>query len=254
MCSMMTQNNTNLKDILNKIPANTIVTAKKLKENGVSYSLMRAYENSGWLTRHSAGAYTRLAEIADILGALYAIQKDCRLSVHIGADTALKMVYGKIHFLKPTKEICLFAFSGTKLPSWFKIAYNGQYSLHLTNFLPNKLGLIPYKNNNYEIDVPNIERSLLELLYLVPKVITAQEAYSITETIQSLRTGVLQQLLEQCSSIKVKRLLLCFAEQSGQQWIKAIDLKKIDFGKGIREIEKGGILYKKYGLVLPRLG
>ena len=95
---------------------------------------------------------------------------------------------------------------------------------------------------------------MLELLYLVPKVITAQEAYSITETIQSLRTGVLQQLLEQCSSIKVKRLLLCFAEQSGQQWIKAIDLKKIDFGKGIREIEKGGILYKKYGLVLPRLG
>ena len=250
---MIKQNSINIKNILNKIPANTVVTAKKLKEQGVSYSLMRAYEQSGWLKRHSYGAYTRLDETADIKGALYAIQNDCKLSVHIGADTALKDFYGKLHFIKTSDKICLFAFSGTKLPFWFRTAYKGQYSLHLTNFLPKETGFVSFKNNNFELEIPNIERSLLEMLYLVPRVITVQEAYSIAETIQTLRIGVLQQLLEQCTSVKVKRLLLCFAEQAGLQWFNAINLKKIELGSGVREIEKGGVLYKRFGLILPNL-
>ena len=250
---MIAQNRKNIKQMLSEIPGGTVVTSKKLSSMGISYSLMRSYEKSGWLKRLSQGAYSKLNEHVSLNGAIYALQNDYKLSVHEGAYSALKNFYSKLHYIKDENLIHLFAPIGTKLPAWFKTLFCGKYLLHLTDFLPESAGFEKRDMGLFSVQVSSLERSLLEMLYLVPEKITVQESYSITETVVSLKTSLMQNLLENCSSVKVKRLLLCFAENAGLQCFEALDIQKFDLGSGIRCLEKGGKLYKKYSLVISEL-
>jgi len=68
----------------------------------------------------------------------------------------------------------------------------------------------------------------------------------------TLRPLQAQELLENCKSIKVKRLFLFFAEKVGHSWFKYIDIKKIDLGSGNRSLAKDGVLVSKYQLVVPK--
>jgi hypothetical protein len=52
----------------------------------------------------------------------------------------------------------------------------------------------------------------------------------------------------------VKRLFLYMSERADHAWLERIDRSRIDLGSGIREIEKGGKLDKKYGIVVGDLG
>lgn len=68
----------------------------------------------------------------------------------------------------------------------------------------------------------------------------------------NLRPKLVQDLLEICSSIKVKRLFLCLAERIGHEWFHYLDLTKIDLGRGKRSIVKGGRYDSKYQITIPR--
>lgn len=48
----------------------------------------------------------------------------------------------------------------------------------------------------------------MEMLYLVPKVHSFEEADLIMESLSTLRGDLLQKLLEKCNSVKVKRMFL----------------------------------------------
>jgi hypothetical protein len=71
------------------------------------------------------------------------------------------------------------------------------------------------------------------------------------ENLLSLRPAVVQMLLEQCKSIKVKRLFLYFAEKVEHNWFADLDLSKIELGKGVRRIVPNGKYVSKYELMLP---
>jgi hypothetical protein len=211
---------------------------------------MHYYENAKWLSRIGTGAYIRLNEKPDINGALYALQKDLQLSVHTGGLSALALLYNKVQYAKINEKIQLFARHGTKLPSWFAKRYANLFELHTTNFLPEKEGMLLKEYSTFSLTVPSIERALLEMLLLVPDKVSVQEAYQIMELIQSVKPVLMQKLLEECTSVKVVRLLFCFADQAGLQWIQVLDKTRINFGSGVRTIEKGGKFNAAYKLVL----
>ena len=81
---------------------------------------------------------------------------------------------------------------------------------------------------------------------------TSWEADLIFENLVSLRPKQIQILLEECSSIRVKRMFLFFAEKHNHQWLKKLDIKKIDLGSGDRLIHKKGRLDKKYRITIPK--
>ncbi len=70
-------------------------------------------------------------------------------------------------------------------------------------------------------------------------------------TLLRLRPSLVQSLLEQCRSIKVKRLFMVLAETCNHSWLKNLDLSTVDFGKGKRMIIKGGKLDSKFGITVP---
>lgn len=93
---------------------------------------------------------------------------------------------------------------------------------------------------------------MMEVLYLVPKEESFEEAGLLMEDLATLRPDMLQRLLEQCRSVKVKRLFLYLAEQSNHSWLEKLDKAGINLGKGKRVVVKGGRLDAKYNITVPR--
>jgi hypothetical protein len=62
---------------------------------------------------------------------------------------------------------------------------------------------------------------------------------------------LVQQLLESCASVKVKRLSLHLAEKHGHPWLNQLDQTKISLGSGKRVLVPGGRLDPKYLITVP---
>lgn len=241
---------TEIKSILLTQPANTVVTAKALSKRGFDYSSIHRYDQENWLKRIGQGAYARLSENPDINGAIFALQNDLRKSTHLGGLTALTELYGKVQYAT-NKRKQLFSYQHEKLPSWFLNHYKSIFQNYMTDFLPKNVGLEKYDYGSFSVNVSSLERAILEMLYLVPKEITVNEAFQIMETVTTLKPKLAQSLLEQSTSIKTNRLFFCFAKLCEAQWYDRIDKSKVELGNGIRQITSGGKLYSEFQLVLP---
>ena len=66
-----------------------------------------------------------------------------------------------------------------------------------------------------------------------------------------LRPKLMQSLLEQCASIKVRRLFLYLAERAALPVMRHLNLDRIDLGAGTRSIVPNGRYIAKYQLLLP---
>ena len=78
------------------------------------------------------------------------------------------------------------------------------------------------------------ERAFLELLDELPKHESFHQVDALMEGLSDLSPRRLQALLEACSSVKVKRLFLFFADRHRHAWRPKLDLAKIDLGSGKR--------------------
>ena len=109
-----------------------------------------------------------------------------------------------------------------------------------------------------EIDGINVklsspERAVLEILSLVPHKQSFDEASKLMEGSSRLRPQLIQSLLENCSSIKTKRLFLHFANKFQQDWFEKLDLTKIDLGHGKRVIGCGGNFDSTFQISVPTI-
>jgi len=116
----------------------------------------------------------------------------------------------------------------------------------------NDTGISLINENSFEVAVSLPERAFLESLDLTPKYYNLTDLYQIMEMLNGLRPNMLQQLLEENKSIKVKRLFLYMAEKVGHSWFHDLNLNRIDLGKGKRSIVKNGVYDSKYQITLPR--
>jgi hypothetical protein len=72
------------------------------------------------------------------------------------------------------------------------------------------------------------------------------------EGLNTLRPQQVQQLLEECKSLKVKRLFLYLAQKSGHAWFKHLNLKTIELGSGKRSIVENGVYDSTYKITIPK--
>lgn len=231
----------------------TVALAKWLENLGISRELQKNYKKSGWLEKLGPGAYKRPADQVTWQGGLYTIQHQAKLKIHVGALTAISL-QGKSHYFRVAgEEIFLFSTHKTILPQWFKASEWGQKVQHIkTSFLPEDLGLTQHEVKNFLITISAPERAILECLYLAPAQLDLMECYHLMEGLSNLRPKLMQELLEKCSSVKVKRLFLLMASKAQHQWLAFIDLNKIDLGKGDRSITRGGVYNAQFHISIPK--
>ncbi|MBN2857079.1 MAG: type IV toxin-antitoxin system AbiEi family antitoxin [Candidatus Delongbacteria bacterium] len=246
---------TKIKNLISKSKKGMILTSVFLKNEGISPDLVKKYLNSGWLDKVGNQAYILQGDQVDIFSATYSLQSQLKKTIRVGGKSALSYL-GYAHFLaQRTEKIYLFGKPEDKLPVWFKrYEWDQEYIYQSPNLF--NIDLKPFFNeytlNGITASISGAELAMFEMLYLVPSSQTFQESFLIVENLRTLRSDVLQVLLENCNSVKVKRLAMYMLEENEQSYFKKLDLSKIDLGSGNRVIEMGGILDKKYKITVPR--
>ena len=250
---MSTINTSKINQLLKIQPRGTVLLASWLVDKGYSFDLQRRYRASQWLESIGSGAMIRTGDHVDISGALYSLQTQLGLSTHFGGKTALAM-QGKAHYLElSSRRVYLFGTKGENLPTWFrKNDWESQIEYFSTEFLNSTLGLIEFQVKEFTIKISSPARAILECLYLSPEKQDLVECYQLMESLNNLRPKQVQELLESCKSVKVKRLFLYLAEKPGHGWFNHLQLDKIDLGKGKRSLVKNGAYVPKYQITVPQ--
>lgn len=120
-----------------------------------------------------------------------------------------------------------------------------------SDYFDSETGLTTMMQGSFEILVSTPERAFMECLNLVPKQYNLMDLYHVMEQLNALRPGMVQALLEQNTSVKMKRLFLYMAEKAGHGWFSSLELSKINTGSGKRKIVTEGVYDSKYQMVLP---
>lgn len=251
---MSTEFGTKINRLLQLQPPGVVLTSSWLKKQGYSSELLRKYRNNHWLTKIGNGAMIRSKDAIDYLGAICALQQQLNLNVHPAAKTALSLL-GKTHYLElSAAKVFLFGKSNETLPTWFN---NQKWEVEVTyvtsSFLPAKKGLVEYEHKSFKIKIASAARAMMECLYLVPQEQDFLECFQIMQGLTNLAPNTTQDLLETCTSVKVKRLFLYLAEKSGHVWFNRLDINRIDLGRGNRSLLSNGVYISKYKITVPKI-
>lgn len=254
MCIMNTHSDTYLKNLLAAWPPHTVATSAWLEKQGISRFLRREYVKSGWIKPIGYGAAVRPHEKVDWPGAIWAIQTQLNLPIHIGSKSAISL-QARSHFLQFGRgKVTCFTVTGVKIPRWFlKGSWSTDLEIVKTNFLSPSVGLISQQVQGIDLKVSSLERAILELLYLAPQSSSYDEINLIFENLTTLRPGVIQELLTICKNYRVVRLFLYLAEVHNHAWFSLLDLEKISLGSGVLQLEKGGQFSNKYQMTIPKI-
>jgi len=253
---MSGHNRNKLNQLISQWPSGVIFTTSWLNNHGISYGLVQKYRNSKWIESVGHGAVKRYKDEVEWPGAVYALQKQLGMKIRVGGKTVLHLRgYGRNIPLKREK-IYLFADPGKKLPKWFRdYEWGVDIKFHTSElFREDSIGLKEKEFGTFSIILSSVERAMLELLSLVPGKQSYEESLYFMESLSGLRPEFVQRLLENCTSIKAKRLFMHLSEKVGHSWFSKIDKSKIDFGRGKRTIVKGGTFDSKYNITVPDIG
>ncbi len=252
---MASENGSKINRLLRIWPHGAVAVLRWLQQQGIYQQLVHAYEKSAWIRRIGQGAYVRVGDTIHWTGGLYAMQAQMGLLVHVGGKTALEM-QGYAHYLPFGKGavVALFGTPGTRLPVWFRQYDWGVELRYITTRLFDDAmdaGLTQKDLGSYAVTISTPERAIMEVMYSLPRDASFEEVALLMEGLTTLRPRMLQGLLEQCRSVKVKRLFMYLAEDCHHAWVQKLDVSKVNMGKGKRMLVKGGRFNAKYNLTVP---
>jgi len=249
---------TKINCLIQSVPKGLVLLSPWLVSKGYPYELQQRYRAGGWLKSIGRGAMVKTGDSLVLRGAIEALQTQAKSAIHPGGRSALGLS-GVSHYLQintATIIETLFVENKSSLPLWF---LNNQWDRQIeifsvALFKEDESGLITYQDNGLTIKISSAARAIMECLSLCPDRFPLTEAYEIMEGLVTLRPTQVQLLLEQCKSVKVKRLFLYFAERAGVPWFEYLNIKKIQLGSGVRSLVKKeeGVFVSKYQLVLPK--
>jgi len=252
---MSTPNKGKINLVLQKAVPGTVLTMRWLAEQGVSKDLVRKYVASGWLKRIGRGAYVRAGDTVDWKGAVFSLQAQLGVSVHVAALSALQLK-GLAHYLPMGNEnsIQLFSDGAERLPTWFsetdweiKVEHRG---VRLFDGENNSLSEVEHKSFSIRVSTP--ERTALEMLYCVKSNSDFDFAHEVFSGLGGLRPNEIQALLGACNSVRVKRTFLWMAKKCAHPWLKYVDQHSVDLGSGKRAVYTGGMLDREFLITVPK--
>lgn len=243
---------TKIKKILDVIPCNSLLFSSWMALRGIDRKEQTSYVRSGWLERVAQGVYKIAGSTPTLYGAVSSYNNQLGKKCHIGASSALDL-RGFSHFISMGKpQAYLFTAKESRLPGWItKTEWDMTVKYFTLSAFDAITGLDSYDYNGSQLLISSPERAFMECLLLSPGRFSLMDSYYMMEMLTTLRPALVQQLLEECSSIKVKRLFLYMAEKAGHSWFRALDLSRINLGSGVRNISATGRFISKYHIIIP---
>lgn len=255
-----------------ELPEGLLVDAAWLRRRHYSRQLWNHYVGTGLLEPVAPRVFRRPRGALTWQHVVVSLQTLLQQPLVVGGRTALEL-QGYAHYLaRETKEVHLYG--PKRPPTWLKALRVGTHFLYhndrklfrkeaVAHTLPgldwkpdkenvqDSLIVQPWGQWDWPLTLSSPERAILELLDELPEHESFHQADMLMEGLTTLSPRRLQKLLEDCRSVKVKRLFLFFAERHHHAWLKRLDKKSIDLGEGKRMLVKGGKLNKTYQITVP---
>ncbi len=275
---MTERNSKKLNWLEQNLPEGLLVTASWMTRQGYSSSLRTQYVAAGWLEQPARSVFRRSRGTLRWEQVVISLQTLLEFPVVVGGRTALEL-QGYAHFLsQEQKEVHLYGHQPP--PSWLhKLPLSVRFVFHRSSRLfrndpitrgltglswnikthegvstdPLQAGLTirPWGHWDWPLTLSTPERAILELLDELPDRESFHQADKLMEGLVNLSPRRLQKLLEDCKSVKVKRLFFFFADRHAPAWLKRIDRSRVNLGKGKRMLVRGGKLDSTYGITVP---
>ena len=233
-------------------PSTGILLTSWLEKSGFSRSEICDYVKSGWLQRISTGVYRFSGDKPSLYGILASYQKQAGLNYHIGAASALEL-FGFSHYITMSKpKAVVFSPIRPPLPRWLTDAELDMTLVKVSSKALGTFGVEQFDYQGHRLTISSPERAIMECILLSHDHYNLMDVFYLFESLTTLRATLVQQLLESCSSVKVKRLFLYMADKSRHRWFTKLDVSRISLGSGNRSFMKGGVKIPKYNIVLPK--
>jgi hypothetical protein len=254
-----------------QLPEGVLVDAAWLERKGYSRSLRSQYVKSGWLNQVARRVYRRTRGPLEWQHVVISLQAFMDYPLTVGGRTALEEL-GYAHYLGERREVHLYG--PRRPPTWLDtlplpIEFNWHNSLRLFpdepagdmpggfepgsqpgSLLPG--GFMAHAGGmRWPLRLSSAERAVFELLDELPERESFHQVDMLMQGLATLSPGRLQQLLETCRSVKVKRLFFFFADRHRHAWLGRLDKDRIDLGAGKRSLIKGGRLDPTYLITVP---
>jgi hypothetical protein len=266
------------------LPQGLIVDSIWMEKNGFQPSLRNRYVKSGWLEQPARGVYRRPQ--GDMTSTqetwqqvVISLQTLLGYPLVVGGMTALDL-HGYSHYLtRNLKTVHLYG--QVKAPGWLnKLDLPQHFVIHKSDTLFHEepiaygLGSLAYDLEkgtardltkltgggietqswgqwDWPLTLSSPERAYLEFLNELPDKASFHNADMIMQGAVNFRPRQLEKLLQDCKSIKVKRLFFFFADRHPHAWRKRLDRDSFDLGKGKRMLFRGGRLDPIYQITVP---
>ncbi len=258
--AMKHQRKERLKPLLDKVPPGYLVDTPWLRAQGADPKSIHGYVSRGWLERVIRGVYRRpLSEGMEgsakdsWQAVLLSLQRILGHDIHLGGESVLDLT-GYTHYLSfgNPRRVHFYGLA----PAWLKrLPVHKQIILHSRTLFKESqddLGEISQGMWQWPIEASSPEQAILEALDELPNHASFSNLDKIFEGLTTLRPNRLMKLLEDCRSIKVRRLFFVFADRHQHSWRKHLDTSRIDFGSGPRALTKGGKIHPEYHISVPR--
>ena len=273
------QNASKLNQLEKELPEGLLVDAAWLERHGYYGSLRKKYVDLGWLEQPAHRVYRRPRGALRWEQAVISLQTLLEVPVVVGGRTALEL-QGFAHYLA-REQVEVHLYGREPPPSWLhklplperfvfhksqRLFRNDPITRSLTSLSWNVktgegvstdplhgrgLTVQPWGQWDWPLTLSAPERAVLELLDELPDRESFHQADKLMEGLANLSPRRLQKLLEDCRSVKVKRLFFFLADRHGHAWLKRIERERIDLGTGKRMLVRGGKLDPAYGITVP---
>ncbi len=259
MLSMATRSYGKLNKLQQELPESLLADAGWLEAHGYSSALRSQYVRAGWLDSPARRVYRRSRTPLTWQQVVVSLQTLLDLPLVVGGRTALEQL-GYAHYLSAQmQEVHLYG--PTRVPTWLNnlplnVSFHWHNSLRLfpgdADALPEPNGVrVSTAGTHLPIGYSSKERAVLELLDELPDRESFHQVDALIEGLSDLSPRRAQTLLEACSSVKVKRLFLFFADRHRHAWRSRLDVSRLDLGSGKRVLAKGGKLDPTYHITVP---
>ncbi|MFW7377495.1 MAG: type IV toxin-antitoxin system AbiEi family antitoxin domain-containing protein [Oligoflexus sp.] len=225
-----------------------------LSKYEISPRVANKYYARGSLKKVAPGIFARPYDQISWQGVVGVLQNDLKLPIHVGGRSALEL-HGVGHYIQIGDNPIINVISRDKarVPFWAKSgAWNGSLKVKQSSMITTAPELTKYERGGISIDISSREQAILEFIEEIDLSDTFETAQNYMEGLLTLRPQVVQHLLENCKSVKVKRVFLFLAKYLELPFYEQLKVKKIDLGSGKRLIAKDGNLDTKFNITVPK--
>ena len=223
------------------------------ESHGISHQAVHQCLKNKLIKKLGGGAYIKANDGLNWQAAIFTAQKELQLPFHVAGQTALEL-QGLGHFVKIGKKAPVYIVKrdNMRVPIWLK-NNNWRVVFHFraSSLFSADLGLMKYNRSKFHFTLSSRERAIMEMINRLDLRDSFETLERYFESLLNLRGSLVQTLLENCSSIKVKRVFLYMVDKLKLPVMRHLNTRRIQLGHGKRVISENGQLDKTYNITVP---